>query len=273
MPERLSLIAGSGALVSEVIAAALDRGYALQVLTLRPRRGLSGVPTVPFRLSDPEAAVASIRSFGSTMIAMAGGLQLGDVAREGFARFFGAPGSLPLGDGSLSSLAARLTEMTGARLVGVHEIAPDILAPEGLIGGPEPDGALAEAGVYALSLAREAGILDLGQAVVVAGRRPVALEDIAGTDALLRRVRGHRFLGFVTGNRAPLILAKAAKPKQPYFIDLPAIGPVTVARARQAGIRMIAVQADATILIERHKLVAAADAAAMPIIGLRIADG
>ena len=272
MTEKLSLIAGSGALVTEVIAAAQGRGYALQVLTSRARGGLRGAQTVPFRLSDPDSAVAAIRDFGTTMIAMAGGLQLSDVAREGFARFFGAVGGPSLGDGSLSSLAERLTEITGARLVGVQEIAPDLLAPEGLIAGPAPDPALSDTGAFALNLARHAGSLDLGQAVVVAGRRPIGVEDISGTDALLRRVRGYRLLGFVTGGRSPLVLAKAAKPAQPHYVDLPAIGPVTVVRAKRAGIRLIAVQAGATILIERQKLTAAAERAGIPVVGFVAAD-
>lgn len=273
MAERLSLIAGSGALVTEVIAAARSRGYELQVLTPRRQSDFRGIKTVPFRLSDPQSAVASIRAFGTTIIAMAGGLQLGDVVREGFARFFGAPGAPSLGDGGLSALAARLTELTGARLVGVHEIAPDLLAPEGLLGGPPPDATLREVGGYALSLARQAGAFDLGQAVVVAGRRAIALEDIAGTDALLKRVQTFRAFRLVAGGNSPLVLAKAAKPAQPHFVDLPAIGPVTVARARRAGIRMIAVQAGATILVERQKLAAAADAAGIPVLGLAVADG
>src|SRR5690606_32635664 len=113
---------------------------------------------------------------------------------------------------------------------------------------------------------------DLGQAVVVAGRRAVALEDIGGTDSLLRRVGRYRLLGLVTGGRSPLVLAKAAKPDQPHFIDLPAIGPVTAARAKRAGIRLIAVQAGATILIERGKLAAAADTAGLPILGLQASE-
>ena len=272
MAERLSLIAGSGALVPEVIHAALGRGYELQVLATRSAAGLRGVQTVPLKLTEPEAAIAAIRSFGATLIAMAGGLQLSDIAREKFARFLGAPGTSSLGDGGLSTLAARLTELTGARLVGVQEIAPDLLAPEGLIGGPEPGDRLREIAAFALGLARQAGSLDLGQGVVVAGRRAISVEDIAGTDALLKRVQTYRAFGLVADGASPLVLAKAAKPAQPDTIDLPAIGPVTIAKARRAGVALIAVQAGATILIERQKLVAAANAARIPVLGLCAQD-
>jgi DUF1009 family protein len=274
LAERLSLIAGSGALVAEVIDAARRRGYDLQVLSAA--RGLAsprGVDTVPIKLNDPQSAVEAIRAFGSTLIAMAGGVTLTDVAREGFARFFGAPGAASLGDGGLSTLFAKLTEMTGARLVGVHEIAPELLAPEAVIGGPDPDATLRELAANALRLARESGALDLGQGVVVAGRRAVASEDIAGTDALLKRVQTYRAFGLVASATSPLILAKAAKPRQPRFIDLPAIGPVTVAKAKRAGVKLIAVEAGATILIERGKLASAADGAGITVVGIKLSDG
>lgn len=271
MTERLSLIAGSGALVEEVVAAARGRGYELQVLS--PNRALRGIPSVPFKLSDPQSIVVAIREFGATIIAMAGGVSLSDIAREGLARFLGAPSVTTLGDGGLSELALRLTQMTGARLVGVHEIAPHLLAPEGLIGGPVPDEAFASDAAFALGLARRAGALDLGQAIITAGRRAIAAEDIAGTDALLKRVQTYRAFGLVGDGKSSLILAKAAKPTQPAFVDLPAIGPVTVTRAKRAGVRLIVVQRGATILIQRGKLAEAADAAKITVMGLPVQDG
>lgn len=272
MAERLSLIAGSGALVPEVIEAARGRGYELQILSLKGRRGVRGMPAVPLDFNDPARAFEAVRSFGATIMTMAGGLRLSDRARESVLRFIGASGT-SLGDASLSSFASYLTQQTGARIVGVHEIAPALLAPEGEIGGPPATDELREAGALALALARQAGAIDLGQAVVVAGRRAIATEDIAGTDALLKRVRIYRRFGLAADGQSKLVLAKSAKPGQPLFVDLPAIGPMTIKNARKAGIALIVVQAGATILIERHKLAAAANAARIPVIGLPAQDG
>ena len=129
-----------------------------------------------------------------------------------------------------------------------------------------------DAALYALGLARQAGSLDLGQAVVVAGRRAIAAEDIAGTDALLARVRRFRRLGLSADGASPLVLAKCAKPEQPLYVDLPAIGPVTIAKARRAGIGTIALQAGATLLIQRQRLLAAADAAGITVLGIAMPD-
>lgn len=271
MGERLAVIAGSGALVPEVLAAARRQGFEIQLLTLGRRRDLRALGPVPFSLADPQGAIDAIRGFGATCFVMAGGVSISDLARERLRGFF-AGGSRPadatVGDTGLSSLAARLADLTGARPLGVHQIAPELVAEEGLLAGPAPTEPQRDAAVYGLGLARRAGALDLGQAVVVAGRRAIAAEDIGGTDALLSRVRRLRGRGLTADGSSPLVLAKCAKPDQPLYVDLPAIGPVTVARARRAGIGAIVVQAGAALLISRRELAAAADRAGISVLGM-----
>ena len=72
---------------------------------------------------------------------------------------------------------------------------------------------------------------------MIAGKRFVAAEDVGGTDDLLARVARHRREGRIGDGAGALVLAKAAKPQQPMFVDLPAIGPHTVSAAADAGKR------------------------------------
>ena len=118
----------------------------------------------------------------------------------------------------------------------------------GHIAGPAVRRRRSSRSALCADAAREIGRLDLGQAVVATGRRLIAAEDIGGTDALLGRVRDLRAAGLTGDGSGPLVLAKAAKPGQPDFVDLPAIGPDTVANAAAAGIGIIAVEAGRTIL-------------------------
>jgi UDP-2,3-diacylglucosamine hydrolase len=121
--------------------------------------------------------------------------------------------------------------------------------------------------------ARQVGAMDLGQAAVVAGARVVAVEDVAGNDDLLARVARYRAAGLIgDGTEVPVVLAKASKPQQPLFVDLPAIGPETVTGAADAGISVIAVEAGRTLLLERGRLVEAANRHGIAIVGLAI-DG
>jgi DUF1009 family protein len=271
MGERLAVIAGSGALVPEVLAAARRQGFEIQLLTLGRRHDLRALGPIPFSLADPQGAIDAIRAFGATSFVMAGGVSISDMARERLRSFFAggnrAPGTT-IGDTGLSNLAAELADLTGARPLGVHQIAPELVAEEGLIAGPEPTASQRDAAAYGLALARSAGALDLGQAVVVAGRRAIAAEDIGGTDALLARVSRLRHRGLTADGSSPLVLAKCAKPDQPLYVDLPAIGPVTIARARRAGIGAIVVQAGAALLIGRRELAAAADRAGISVLGM-----
>ncbi len=269
MVERLALIVGAGGLVPPLVRAAQARGGPIKVLSLKPRRDLAAYDPVPFSLSHPEEAVEVIRSFGATHFVMAGGVSLSDIARERLAGFFsGAPVATSIGDTSLSDLVARLESMTGAAPMGVHEIAPELLAPAGRIGGPELSPVQLDSARYGLRLAREAGALDLGQAVVVAGRRTVAVEDIAGTDSLMRRVRWMRFRRLVADGNSPLVLAKCRKPQQPMFLDLPAIGPRTVENAARARISAVVVETGSTLVIEREKVATAADRLGVSVLGM-----
>jgi DUF1009 family protein len=64
-------------------------------------------------------------------------------------------------------------------------------------------------------------------------------------------------------------LAKARKPKQPSFVDLPAIGADTVTRAVEAGISVIAVEAGASLLLDRPSIERVAAEKRVSVIGLR----
>jgi UDP-2,3-diacylglucosamine hydrolase len=171
------------------------------------------------------------------------------------------------GDDHLLSNVARQFEELGFRLVGAHEIAPNILMPEGPLGGAEPSARDRDDIALGFDYLRATGPFDVGQAVVVAGRRVLAVEAAEGTDLMLQRVAEMRKNGRV---RAPVgagVLVKAPKPGQDTRFDLPAIGPRTVEGVARAGLAGMAVAAGSSIVAEPEKLVAAADRAKVFVFG------
>jgi DUF1009 family protein len=166
------------------------------------------------------------------------------------------------------SAIARIVEEHGFRMVGAHEIAPDILVPEGALGRVTPSEDDRADIVRSLALLRATGAFDIGQAVVVADNRVLAIEAAEGTDRMLAHLADLRRAGAVKWPAGTGVLVKAPKPGQDQRIDLPTIGPRTIERAQQAGIAGIAVAAGSTVIAEPQMVAEMADRAGLFVIGI-----
>ena len=167
-----------------------------------------------------------------------------------------------LGDDGLLRAVIATIESYGFRVLGAHEIVPDILAPApGTLTRKRAD----QESIANMNAARQAAImigsLDIGQAAIAIGRRVVALEGVEGTDAMLQRVAELRHAKRI--NRKGGVLVKCAKPQQEVRADLPAIGISTVENAVKAGLKGIAIEARRTLILGYTETVAAADKAGL----------
>ncbi|MCZ7656977.1 MAG: UDP-2,3-diacylglucosamine diphosphatase LpxI [Xanthobacteraceae bacterium] len=173
------------------------------------------------------------------------------------------------GDDHLLTATARLFEDYGFRLLGAHEVAPEILMPEGAMGQLQP-GARENADIArALALIHAIGPFDIGQGAVVADQYVLAVEAAEGTDNMLARIVELRRLGRIPTPVGVGVLVKAPKPGQDNRFDLPAIGPKTVAEVARAGLAGLAVIAGRTIVAEPALVALAAQRAKIFVVGLR----
>jgi DUF1009 family protein len=172
------------------------------------------------------------------------------------------------GDDHLLSGIGRILEQDGFRMVGIRDVAPDILMPEGCITRAMPDpAALADIG-RGREVLRALGPFDIGQAVVVIDGHVVAVEDIEGTDGLLTRVARLRGEGRIRAKAARGVLVKAPKSGQDLRFDLPTVGPTTIHGVASAGLAGIAMTAGHTIAADSQAMIEAADKAGLFIQGL-----
>lgn len=177
------------------------------------------------------------------------------------------------GDDFLLTGLGRLMEEYGFRLIGAHEVAPEILMPAGQLGAVAPDaGARAD-----IARGREAlavmGPLDIGQGLVVMNRHVVAVEAAEGTDLMLARVADLRANGRVKMPARCGVLVKRPKVGQDRRIDLPSLGARTVEGAVRAGLAGIAVEAGGVIVADGAELIRRADEAGLFIFGFEPTDG
>ena len=153
-------------------------------------------------------------------------------------------------------------EREGFRVIGADQLLDQAALPEGPLGQVRPDAdALADI-AHGMRLARAIGALDIGQAVVVQQGLVLGVEAIEGTDGLLRRCARLRRDG--PGG----VLVKAEKPGQERRADRPAIGPQTVILAAESGLRGIAAEAGATLVLDRDEVIRLADAAGLFVVGI-----
>jgi hypothetical protein len=172
------------------------------------------------------------------------------------------------GDDYLLSGVARLIEDQGFRVLGAHEVAPEILMPEGALGRTQPTADDRADISFALDYLHAAGAFDVGQAVVVGGKHVLAVEAAEGTDAMLARVAEMRASGRVRTPAGTGVLVKAPKLGQDLRFDMPSIGPKTVEGTARAGLAGIAAVARETIMAEPERLVQAADHAKLFVVGV-----
>ncbi|MBQ4400236.1 MAG: UDP-2,3-diacylglucosamine diphosphatase LpxI [Alphaproteobacteria bacterium] len=182
------------------------------------------------------------------------------------AAFFARIGLKSVGDDGILRALINEIESENMRVVGIHEVIPDLLVKEGVLTKHKPDKqALADIS-RGVEVARELGKLDVGQAVIVQQGLVLGVEGIEGTDKLIERCGTYQRKG-VGG-----VLVKLRKPQQDMRIDLPTIGTKTIENLHSAGMRGIAIHAGNALIVNEAEVIALADKYSMFICGIEPED-
>jgi DUF1009 family protein len=176
------------------------------------------------------------------------------------------------GDNDLLTGLIGLFNERGFKVVGAHEVAPELVAGIGKLGAHGPRRTQRIDARKAMRAARAIGRIDAGQAAVALRGRIVALEAAEGTDAMIERVARLRESGRLRWTGRQGVLAKCAKPQQDLRVDMPTIGVETVRRVAAAGLAGIVVEAGRVMIVDRAGVIALADREGLFVIG-RGADG
>jgi DUF1009 family protein len=263
----LGIVCGGGTVPLAVAEAAVRRGRRVMLFALRGWADANSVAAYPHHwiaLGQLGRFCRLARAEGCRDVVLVGALVRPSITqlRLDWRTLVQMPRIIRLyrgGDDHLLSGVSRLLESDGFRVVGAHEVAPEITAPAGALGRYRPDADVEHDIDLGFSLLAAISPFDIGQAAIIARRRVLAVEAAEGTDAMLERIGALREAGRIGLPRGVGVLVKAPKQRQDRRYDLPSIGPNTIAHAAQAGLAGIAVIAGATIVAEPQRLVEAAD--------------
>ena len=134
----------------------------------------------------------------------------------------------------------------------------DSLAPSGLVAGAKLSRQEEEDVDLGWKTAKEIARLDIGQTVIVKNGTVVAVEAFEGTNEAIKR-------GGALA-REGAIMIKVAKPNQDMRFDVPVIGVETIRIAAEARLRVIAVEARKTLLLERDAITDLANRSQISIV-------
>jgi len=132
------------------------------------------------------------------------------------------------------------------------------LAAKGLIAGAKLSRAEEEDVDLGWNVAKQIAGLDIGQTIIVKNGTVLAVEAFEGTNDAIKR-------GGALA-REGAVMIKVAKPNQDMRFDVPVVGIETIKVAAYAKLRVIAVEAGKTLLLERDKVVDLASRSKISIV-------
>jgi len=162
-------------------------------------------------------------------------------------------------DSMASTLIASI-ESKGFKILAAQDLCPELTFVPGVQTKTKPSRDDLKTIERATHVSMVMGAEDIGMSVVV-DKQVLAVEAAEGTAEMLKRVIAIR-----GGRRGSGVFAKMTKPNQDLRIDIPAIGVDTVRDVTAAGLKGIVVNAKTCFVIDRDKVIAAANKAKIFIV-------
>lgn len=158
-----------------------------------------------------------------------------------------------------SAIADELAQV-GVTLLDATTYMDEALAPAGVICGPALRVREQADIAYGFQIAKEVSRLDIGQTVIVRNGTVLAVEAFEGTNQAIKR-------GGALGKKNSIMI-KVSKPNQDLRFDVPVVGTQTLETAHEAHLRVIAVEAGKTILLDPENLHTLAERHRITLFGL-----
>jgi DUF1009 family protein len=264
-PDALGLIAGSGVYPLVLARAARDAGVGKIVAAAFTGETASSLEEIVdeicwMRVGQLGRLLSFFREAGIRRAIMAGQIapkNLFDLRPDWKALLLLARLKRRNAESIFSAIADELAKI-GIEMLPAITFLDQFLATAGLIAGPKLS-RREEADVdFGWEIAKEIGRLDIGQTVLVKNGTVLAVEAFEGTNETLKRG------GALARKKA--IMVKVAKPGQDMRFDVPVIGVETVRIAAQVALRVIAIEAGRTLLLEKESVIKLAERSKISIV-------
>jgi DUF1009 family protein len=148
----------------------------------------------------------------------------------------------------------------GIEIIDGSQFIPNAYVPAGVLIGAELSEQESHDARLGFKIAKNLGLYDVGQTVILKEGVVVALEAVEGTDAALQRAS--KLVGDGT------MCVKVSKPHQDLRFDQPAIGPNTIEQLHAVGCNRLIVEAQKTLFLDFSKIMELAQKYDLTIVAL-----
>lgn len=266
--KKIGLLAGVGKLPVECARAAVASGYEVYAVALLPETDaeLKSVATdcQVISVAQLDAVINYLKQKEIHKVTMIGKVTKellfnGKVQPDG--RMMSLIASLPdRSDDTIMMMFVRELAKEGIEAFDQTSLIKPLMPKRGNITKREPTEDERKDLEFGFKMAQELGKLDVGQTVVVKNMAVMALEAIEGTDECIKR--GGRLA------RGNAVVVKTAKPQQDNRFDVPTVGLKTIESMVEVGAKVLGIEADKTILAEREKVIALAEANGIAVVAV-----
>jgi UDP-2,3-diacylglucosamine hydrolase len=268
---RIAILAGSGRLPPLLNETLASKGQGVFVVNMTPQRGgwLAKVNHANIPVTQISKLIRALRNAKVSTLVFAGGIRvrpkIWDFLLDWrmYREFPGIYRALQQGDDALLRAAIGLMERYGFVIIGAHEVAPSLLAPDTIMTKRRPTASELLDAKIAINAALELGRSDIGQAAVVRSGQVIGREDRSGTASMLLN------LSTKTPSQPSGVLAKWSKPNQELRVDLPSIGPDTIAQLQAAGLSGVVIEAGRSLILDCEDVIRLADENNLFVVGMR----
>ncbi len=267
MKKKLGLIAGSGELPFAIASEARSLGYTVTAI------GLDGI-TDPALASHVDeilwvkmgklgSLISNLKKAGISEAVFAGKVHK-SVVYSGkvipdlrlVKLFFGLKDK---SDDSITLAITKELEDEGIKLLKTVDFTAKLMTPRGVLTKKKPSADNYKDIEFGWKIAKEIGRLDIGQTVVVKSQAVMAVEAIEGTDEAI--IRGGRLAG------EGAVVVKICKPQQDMRSDVPVVGVQTLRSMAEVGARVLAIEAEKSILLDKDRFIHEAERSGIIVVG------
>jgi len=283
MGARLGLIAGNGKFPFLVLDAAKAKGYEVIVAAIREetdpaieKRGAVAVHWLS--LGELGKLIETFKAAGVSEAIMAGQVKHRQIFSAIKPDWKLAKLLLNLATRNTDSLigaVAKVLADEGIHLQNSTTLLEPMLAQAGVLTRRAPTDQEQTNITYGRAVAHHVARFDIGQTVVIAHAACVAIEAMEGTDEAI--LRAGKLLQGLRGEASTLsrelTVVKVAKPNQDMRFDVPVVGIHTIETMVNAGASCLALDANKCLMLDREKVIEAADAAEIAIVAEEAGHG